>query len=191
MKTSSLRGRRLVLLLCPLLAGAECGEVPGTPDVTDPEIIEPVGNVECSNYQPSSYAKVTGRFEVQVDGRFPGTFRLAVSPVPQLSGGHDVWLSACVLAGGGVETWRYSAIAFLPGPVKGTPVRLPVPASRAPGFTGGLLDVLANREHHFFQRGGGWLEVTEFDPVARHFVAQGEMFPEQGGAVTLSWDVTW
>ncbi|HYH97579.1 hypothetical protein [Hyalangium sp.] len=157
----------------------------------EPDVVDPVGEAECSNYQESSYAKATGRFEVTVNGRTLGPWRLAVSSVPQVNGVHDIWFSACVLAGGGIETWRYSSIAFLQGPVSGTPVKLPVPQSRAPGFTGGLLDILGNREHHFFQQGAGELEVLEFDPVARRFVAHGEMYPEQGGTVTLSWDVTW
>ncbi|WP_224371197.1 hypothetical protein [Hyalangium versicolor] len=190
MKTS-LRRCGLLLFLTPFLAGGDCGGVPDPPDVTDPDVIDPVGNVECSNYQPSSYSKASGRFAARVDDRSPGTFRLAVSVVPHPGDVYDIWFSGCVLAGGGVETWRYSSIAFLPGPVKGTSVQLPAPASRAPGFAGGLLDILGNREHHFYVSGGGVLEVTEFDPVARHFVARGEMYPEQGGTVTLAWDVTW
>ncbi|WP_224244861.1 hypothetical protein [Hyalangium gracile] len=45
-------------------------------------------------------------------------------------------------------------------------------------------------EGRFFIHGAGELEVQEFDPVARHFVALGELYPEQGGTVSLSWDVT-
>ncbi|NPC69527.1 hypothetical protein HPP05_07185 [Corallococcus exiguus] len=186
MKTSVLtRSAALVLLACALM-GADCGGEP-----PDPDVVDPVGNAECSNYQPSSYAKASGRFVVTVDGREVRTWRLAVSDVPHAGGVHDVWFSACVLAGGGVETWRYSSIAFLPGPVSGTPLKLPVPRGEAPGFYGAALDVLGNREHHFLIQGGGELEVLEYDPIARHFAARGEVFTEQGSTLSLSWDVTW
>jgi hypothetical protein len=110
--------------------------------------------------------------------------------VRQVNGGYDVFLNACV-RGGGSEQWRFSALATLTGPVKGTPVKLAVPTQTPPGFTGGVLDVVGNREHHFLLRGAGQIEVREFDPDARRFVASGEVYPEQGGTVTLSWDLTW
>jgi hypothetical protein len=187
MKTLGVLRSAALILLSTCLTGADCGGEPPT----DPDVIDPVGDAECSKYQPSSYAKASGRFKVTVDGRDVGTWRLAVSDVPQADGAHDLWFSACVLAGGGVETWRYSSIAFLPGKVSGTPLKLPVPHGKAPGFYGALLDVLGNKEHHFLIQGGGELEVLDYDPVARHFVARGDMYPEQGGTVSLSWDVTW
>ncbi|MDY7225019.1 hypothetical protein [Hyalangium rubrum] len=187
MKISPLSRCVALVLLSLCLSGADCD---GTPP-SDPDVIDPIGDAECSYYNPNSYSKASGRFEATVDGRSVGTWRLAVSVVPHPGGAHDVWFSACILAGGGIETWRYSSISFLSGPVSGTPVKLPAPGSRAPGFTGGLLDILGNREHHFYVHGGGELEVQEFDPVARRFVARGEMYPEQGGTVSLSWDVTW
>ena len=188
MTTSALPRCAAFVLLALCLSGADCGGKP--PDV-DPGELDRGGDVECSNFQESGYAKATGRFDVTVNGRTEGSWRLAVSVVPRPEGVHEVWFSGCVLAGGGVEMWRYSSIAFLEGPVRGETVKLPVPQSRAPGFTGGLLDVIGNREHHFLLRGAGELEVQEFDPVARRFVARGEMYPEQGGTVTLAWDVTW
>ncbi|NOK15918.1 hypothetical protein [Corallococcus carmarthensis] len=187
MKPPALLRCAALLVLASCLTGADCGGAPPT----DPDVVDPVGDVECSNHQSSSYVKASGRFVVTVDGRDVGTWRLAVSDVPHADGVHDLWFSACVLAGGGIETWRYSSIAFIPGPVSGTPVKLPAPQSQAPGFYGAVLDVLGNREHHFLIQGGGELEVLEYDPVARHFVARGDMFPEQGGTVSLSWDVTW
>jgi hypothetical protein len=187
MTTSALPRCAAFVLLAVFLSGADCGGEPPS----DPDIIDPIGDAECSRYDESSYAKASGRFEALVDGRNVGTWRLAVSVVPHPGNVYDIWFSACVLAGGGIETWRFSSIAFMPGPVSGTPVVLPAPQSRAPGFTGGLLDVLGNKEHHFFIQGAGSLEVLEFDPVARRFVARGDMYPEQGGTVSLSWDVKW
>jgi hypothetical protein len=190
MNTANLTRCAAFLLLALCLSGADCGKG-AVPPEDDPDVVDPVGDVDCSNTSPSSYAKTTGRFDVTVDRTAVGPWRLGLSPVPRPDGSYEVWLSACVQEGGGVETWRYSSIVYLKGLVQGTPEKLPVPASRAPGFTGGLLDVLGNREHHFFQSGGGVLEVQEFDPKARRFIAQGEVYPEQGGTVTLSWDLTW
>jgi hypothetical protein len=172
-----------VLLLASGLTGASCGGDPGE--------LNPGDRSACSNLQGSSAAPASGRFEVVVDGSTVGPWQLGVSLVPRADGTHEAWFSACVLEGDGAETWRYSSIAFLEGRVRGTPVKLPVPQSRAPGFTGGLLDVKSNREHHFLLRGAGELDVQEFDPEARRFIARGEMFPDQGGTVKLSWDVTW
>jgi hypothetical protein len=171
------------LLLTSCVISTGCGGDPGE--------LNPGDRSACSNLQDSGAALASGRFDVVVDGSTVGPWQLGVSHVPRPDGTHEAWFSACVLEGDGAETWRYSSIAFLEGPVRGTPVKLPVPQSRAPGFTGGLLNVTANREHHFLLRGAGELEVQEFDPDARRFVARGEMYPEMGGTVKLSWELTW
>ena len=183
MKSSPLLRCTAVLLISSCVISTGCGGDPGE--------LNPGDRSACSNLQGSGAALASGRFEVVVDGSTVGPWQLGVSHVPRPDGTHEAWFSACVLEGDGAETWRYSSIAFLEGPVSGTPVKLPVPQSRAPGFTGGLLDVTANREHHFLLRGAGELEVREFDPDARRFVAHGEMYPEMGGTVKLSWELTW
>jgi hypothetical protein len=183
MKTSSLPRCAAWLLLAGCLAGADCGGDPGEVGSGD--------RAACSNLQGSNHERASGRFDVTVNGRTVGPWRLGVLVAARHDGTYDVQLSACVLEGDGAETWRHASVAHLPGPVRETPVKLPVPRLEAPGFSGGLLDVVGNREHHFLLRGAGELEVREFDPEARRFIARGEMYPEQGGTVTLSWDVTW
>lgn len=173
----------LPLTLC--LSGADCGggETP------DPGLVDSGSAFECSNIGRED-VQTSGRFEVGVGGAPVSPWRVGISPVRQLHGGYDIYLQGCV-RGGGAELWRFSSVSLVSGPVKGAPVTLPVPTRTAPGFTGGVLDVKGNREHHFLLKGAGTLVVHEFDPDARRFVARGEVYPEQGGTVTLSWDLTW
>jgi hypothetical protein len=186
MSSSSLVRCVVVLLLAQGLSGASCGGGGPSTDETD------AGDLfECSHTRGSDYRKASGSLAVTVEGQAVGPWRLGISPVARADGEYVVMFSGCVLAGG-VETWRFASSASLQGPVpKGSPVKLPVPRSSAPGYTGGLLEVGANQEHHFLLKGAGELEVLEFDPSARRFVARGEMYPEQGGTVTLSWELTW
>jgi hypothetical protein len=189
MKISSLPRCAALLSLALCLSGADCGGG-GEPPPANPGDVDSGDIFECSNIQERSYQRASGYFDVGVNGSAVGPWRLGISPVRLHDGRYDVYLSGCIREGG-VEKWREAAIARLEGPVKGEPVRLPVPKLSAPGFTGGLLDVVGNREHHFLLRGAGELEVQEFDPEARRFIARGEVYPEQGGTVTLSWELSW
>jgi hypothetical protein len=180
----------VVLLLAQGLSGSYCGHGGGGGGPTTDEL--DTGDIsECSQLRGSDHLKASGTLAVGVEGKPVRPWRLGISSVAGADGEHVVTFSGCVLAEG-VETWRFASNAHLQGPVpRASPVKLPVPRIWAPGYSGGLLEVQANREHHFLLKGAGELEVLEFDPNARRFIARGEMYPEQGGTVTLSWELTW
>ncbi len=177
------RSSVFVLLAHGLVGG--CGGDP------DPSTLSPEPATECSQLQgKSGYSALSGTFGVTVDGTRVDAWRPAIFVAKQHDGTYDLYVDACVLTGG-VERWRLASLTRLAGPVRDTPVKPPVPSQQVPGFYGGVLDVVGNREHHFLLQGAGDITVSHFDPDARALTLSGEAYPVQGGTVGLDWRVTW